>query len=489
MISATYLLTAVAVLAVTVLFWISRRRYKLPPGPIGLPFLGYAPFLSDDSYKDFYELSKKYGNVFSLYLGRSLFVILNDFKSVKEAFNQAAALDRPAHAFDAMPDKIGFAGHNGEEWIEQRRYTMRAMRDIGMGKGEFDKNLEDEVREFVSFVEQNAGRPYDPYDALSASVSNNITTLIFGKRLPMGDPGRQLMNEGVEAAAQSFKPGGLANLAPSLLRFLAAIGLTSHAKYRKQMLAFNQYLKKEIEKRRKHLNESGGEIFIDSFLKEIEKNKGKPTTNFHEKNMIGNAQALVIGGSETTRTSLLWLLIALVEYPEVQKKVQEEIDSVIGREGKCHWQERAKLPYTYATVMEGQRWRSVTPLNVIHSAGGDFKIGDYDVPKGANIIANNWAIHMNPDNWKSPEKFIPERFLLEDKSVTMQRPENYIPFSVGRRSCPGEFVALIEIFQYLQAIMQKFTVQAPHNKKMDVSGEFGTVFQPHRQEFLFLIRD
>ncbi|GBN88399.1 Cytochrome P450 18a1, partial [Araneus ventricosus] len=121
-------------LILTLLWWYNRRKYKLPSGPWGLPFVGYMPFLGKSPFKTFIKLSEKYGKVFSINLGGDSTVILNDFESVKEAFSDNAILDRPPNLFDFHPDGLGFAGYNGKEWIEQRRHTMRTLKDVGLGK-------------------------------------------------------------------------------------------------------------------------------------------------------------------------------------------------------------------------------------------------------------------------------------------------------------------------------------------------------------------
>ena len=81
---------------------------------------------------------------------------------------------------------------------------------------------------------------------------------------------------------------------------------------------------------------------------------------------MGNVQALIIAGSDTTYVSLQWLLLAMASYPEVQANVHREIDSLFGEHETIQWMDRQKLPYCLACIMEGQRWRTVVPLNILH---------------------------------------------------------------------------------------------------------------------------
>ena len=85
--------------------------------------------------------------------------------------------------------------------------------------------------------------------------------------------------------------------------------------------------------------------------------------SFTESNLIGNIQGLFLGGSETTYTAVYWLLLIMASFPDTQDKVHQELDEILGENGLIRWSERHKIPFTFATIMEGQRWRTLTPLN------------------------------------------------------------------------------------------------------------------------------
>ncbi|GBN56408.1 Vitamin D 25-hydroxylase [Araneus ventricosus] len=334
-----------------------------------------------------------------------------------------------------MPlDRKRFAGHNGSEWIEQRRFAMKTLKDIGIGRIAWESSVESEVEDFVQLLEQQGGKPYDVHDPLSTSVSNNITSIILGKPLLRGDPRRAIVDGGIEGAIMSFSSSSLASLFPFLMQFLAKLGLSSHADTFKKVSDFHNFIKSEMERRKKiPSDEWNEEIFIDGYLKEIEKIKGKGMkTWFNENNLTGSSQALLIGGSDTSRTFLCWIFLAMAAYPEVQKNVQKEIDAILGKDGKLPWSERAKLPYTYATLLETNRWRSITPLGVLHCASEDTKIGQYDIPKGSSVLPNIYSLHNDPKYWKVPDSFRPERFLDKNGCLIPTRLDSYAPFSLGK---------------------------------------------------------
>ncbi|XP_072038457.1 cytochrome P450 2J6-like isoform X2 [Amphiura filiformis] len=183
---------------------------------------------------------------------------------------------------------------------------------------------------------------------------------------------------------------------------------------------------------------------MDVFLNEIEKNAQNtptddsgctpPDTNdrvnfIHENSLTSTAIGLYLAGTETSATTIRWALLYMMTLPEIQAKVQQELDSVVGRSRMPKWADRLILPYTEAVLLEIQRIRTVVPLGVPHVAAKDNKIGGYDVPKGSLIVSNLWAVHNDPDIWTEPDQFRPERFLDEDGKL--RHREEFIPFSAG----------------------------------------------------------
>ncbi|GFU51077.1 vitamin D 25-hydroxylase [Trichonephila clavipes] len=112
------------------------------------------------------------------------------------------------------------------------------------------------------------------------------------------------------------------------------------------------------------------------------------------------------------------------------------------------------MPYTHAVLLEQMRWKTIVPLNLMHYSLADIKVGGYDIPKDTIVIANFWQAHNDPRYWDEPEKFKPERFLSNDgKSVL--KSKYFMGFSLGKRVCPGESMAYLEMFLYFTSMLQK----------------------------------
>ncbi|KAH7954347.1 hypothetical protein HPB49_017898 [Dermacentor silvarum] len=216
---------------------------------------------------------------------------------------------------------------------------------------------------------------------------------------------------------------------------------------------------KQIEEHRATLDEHFNRDFIDGYLKKTKEHDADPDLNFQERYLLGNLLSFFIAGSNTVAVTLQWHVLNLADKPDtVQARIRREIDEVVGKERQPAWEDRNKMPYTMACIWEMYRWKTVSPLGVPRSAGEDTFFDEYYIPKGTTVCPNVWAVHNDPAFWKEPFKFDPGRFLREDGSLIQPKPEYLIPFSIGKRMCPGEVLASVEIFLYLTSMLQKYFV-------------------------------
>ncbi|CAL1272926.1 unnamed protein product [Larinioides sclopetarius] len=192
-------------LAYFIALFIKKTRSNFPPGPIGLPIVGYLPFLSEDLHLDFSKLGKKYGDVFSVRLGSQNIVVLHGAEAIKEALNKTEFLGKPPVGglkivFPLSP----FFGPDFRAWKEQRRFVVQTMKDLGLGKTKIEDDVMDEISHFIEVLKNYDGQPVDLKEPLSPSMSNNICALVFGKRYEYDDPDRQFLDKNLEVANDSF---------------------------------------------------------------------------------------------------------------------------------------------------------------------------------------------------------------------------------------------------------------------------------------------
>lgn len=174
-------------------------------------------------------------------------------------------------------------------------------------------------------------------------------------------------------------------------------------------------------------------------------------------------------GSSTVRDTLEWVILFMAMYKNVQDKDVNKIKTVIGFERPPTYADRSGMPYTQAVIQETLRKATVTPFTIVHMAEEDTTLAGYVIPKGYHIYVNVWALHNDRKYWTQPEVFNPDRFLSEDKTKLIKH-DSFMPFGHGKRSCPGESLAQVELFMYLVKILQKFEVCAPDGVELHDNG-------------------
>ncbi|XP_055938576.1 cytochrome P450 18a1-like [Argiope bruennichi] len=472
------LITALLVgsLCVLLYFALSGKKGKILPGPYGFPLVGYIPFMSSKPYVDLQKLGETYGSVFSLQLGTQYCVILDDYQSTKDAFAQDAFMGRPPeNPFDLRKATLETGAFNGLPWKEQRRFSLQMLRDLGFGKPRLEDMIKEEIHDCLDHFAKFNGQPMKVRTVLSPSMSNNIASLVFGKRLKYDDPVRKMLDRTLTESAAAAGQVIWQLFFPKIAKIAKFLNLGSEGKIAKTLKESRDHTRKEIAEHEKTLDPNNPRDYIDGYLIEIKKRNDPAFCKEVLEDMVG---AFFGAGSETVRLTLEWLVLTTATYQDVQKKVQQEIDDVIGTERLPSWTDHSKMPYTEATIMEIMRWRTIIPINVLRYTLWDTELNGFFIPKDAYVLANLWSIHHNPKYWgKDVDVFRPERFLTEDGNEVV-RPEYFIPFSVGKRSCPGESYAKIEVFLYFTSILQKFHISLLEGAKPDFDGQLGIGLMP-----------
>ena len=206
------------------------------------------------------------------------------------------------------------------------------------------------------------------------------------------------------------------------------------------------------------LDPSAPRDYTDVVLAEIQ-NTTDPSSSFYGQVGLDNLKValfdLFLAGSETTSTTLTWAALYMVRYPEVQARVQQELARVVGEDRSPAMEDRPRLPYTEAVIMEVQRHANIVPLGLRHRITRDMVVSGQLVPAGTMVMPLMAEI-LKGDYWGDGEVFRPERFL--DEAGQLRKEERFIPFSTGKRACLGEALARAELFLFLSSLLQHFTL-------------------------------
>jgi cytochrome P450 len=158
-------------------------------------------------------------------------------------------------------------------------------------------------------------------------------------------------------------------------------------------------------------------------------------------------------GVDTTSHTLTWMCLFLVKHPEVQEKCYQSIKQTIG-ERPPKLTDKPNLPMVEAAILETLRLRPPVPMGLPHANIADAEIGPYRIPEDSNVIANLYAMHVDPDHWSKPLDFNPELHFLDSEGNVKKVISSYAPFGFGRRACPGEQLARNNTFLIAARLLQ-----------------------------------
>ncbi|KAG7155288.1 Cytochrome P450 2L1-like 7 [Homarus americanus] len=392
-------------LLVLFLALVNRKPKGLPPGEWGWPVLG-AWMSSGVTMEDHAKaLRQKYGDIFTWRMGSRTMVFLNNFQLIKTAFNNPDLQDRPDFfSFDSFSAfvKTGIANSNGVHWHNSRRFALRQLKDLGMGKSSLMDAIQYEATCLVEDFRKHTGRPQSIPMSLSVAILNVIWKLTADIRYDVDDREVHKFNEMIHDAFQLSQGNNvlfdmypwLPYVSPSFI--WKALGveamLESFTKIRNYILVTSD------RGTRGSLDPDKPRDYIDIYLVEM-KTQTNPESTMDRTRSLGPA------GSETTNQTVRWTLMLLAKYPDIQTRVQRQIDDVVPRGTLPSLQDKPKLPYLEAVIHEVNRFVSLTPLGVMHSAAADTQLAGFSIPKGTVVIANLEMCHKDPTYWEKPDEF------------------------------------------------------------------------------------
>ncbi|KAG0417603.1 hypothetical protein HPB47_005478 [Ixodes persulcatus] len=431
----TYSAVAAGVLTFVILLWLRQKFGKnqtLPPGPRGLPLLGYLPFLEKNLHVKLRDLSGEYGPVFGLKVGAANIVVLNDFESIKEGLCKKELLSRLQNvARHAGVD--GMTTLNGKRWSDNRKFALHMLRDAGLGKKAAEEHVMKESRQLLERISDTGGAALNVQEYVLPSTSNNVAALVFGSGLPYDDPRRKRLDYVLSEAVAALAGGSFVTVLPALLdRMAGRLPFTRLGTIRRSLRQLLDFISTQVEEHLASGDEEKDRDFINGYLEKIKEHQDDPNPSFNMEHLVGTVLNFFGAGSNTVALSIHWHMLNCAKNADtVQSRIQKEIDDVVGSERRPTWADRTRMPFTMAAIWEMYRWKTISPLGIPRGATDDTHIRGFFIPKGTVVIANLWAVHMDPKLWTKPDEFDPRRFMDEEGRGILAKPEYLIPFSIG----------------------------------------------------------
>jgi cytochrome P450 len=445
------------------------EKRKMPPGPFPLPFVGNTVQMLSDPHNAFKKLAKKYGDIFTFYRPAGAVVVLNNASLIREA--RVGRKDdlsgrNPEHMYP-FGEIFGFndlsISDYSPAYIFRRRVFKSAMHVFGSGIEDSVDRARHAVDIAIEEIDLNPEKPFCPKNILDNAILAQLWGWLSSKNEPVNGRTITSLREYLDIATELALQSPLFHLFP-FLRFFPTKFSRNIKRAQEITRAFI------IPEFRAHQKTYTPDIvrdltdaFISAYEKEIAKDTGKDIGT--SEDIPSLMMDVLFGGADTTSTSLTWFILYVALHEDVQRKIHEEIDAVIGAARLPNLRDAHDMPYLQSTLCEVQRISGILPFsgsNAMH----DITIDGYHIPKGTFVMINLKQAHQDEREWPEPSEFKPERFLDSNgRFVGWNKLNGFIPFGLGRRDCAGSPLAKIMMFIFASTLLHRYKIELPQDSE------------------------
>ncbi|KAN0084468.1 Cytochrome P450 [Tylopilus felleus] len=457
------------VLGSVLALYLGRRRptsHRLPPGPPGIPWVGNVIGVDPSTpWLTYTEWANTYGDiVYSRLFGKDI-IILNSEKAARDLLENRSKnySDRPYLITTKLCGLDFFSAFlpYGDQWRLHRRFFHQTFRPGAVHRFlpsqhrrachllrqllETPEQFEDHVFEYTAAIIMNSTYDYDP-----ASRKDELLDIVAN-----------VLN--IVATAVRPDIAIMVGAFPLLLRLPSWFPGMS---FKKEMATAREYSKQYLERPfecalRKAPADRVTPSMTHDALREMEEKGVSPDQSWMDglKEASGTA---FLAGAETSNAVLMAFFLMMVVHPEVQEKIQAEIDAVVGkaRDRLPTIEDRPSLPFLDATFREMIRYSPTVPLLIPHAAVDEDVYDGFYIPKGSMLIANVWGMAHDEVRYPKSHMFIPERFINEDGSLKPNDVE-HIAYGFGRRMCVGRHFADTSVWSVMAKVLAVFKILRP----------------------------
>jgi len=485
---ATILIGGVVILYI----WMkaSIRPKNFPPGPVNIPFLGSALKLDVRNLsKSFARLKNKYGDIFSIYVGNTPVVVLNSYQLIKEAFERQEFSGRPGNFSGTFfqKGKTGISTTDGKHWKIQRQFLTDYLDNV---TGDSHKGLEDvildETKDLKMDYAKRDGEAQSTSQKVNVGILNILWSLTCGRKLHSQQQEFQTVYECIDKITQFMSKAAIFSFLPVLTKILPE-SVTCIERGRYYRNRFHEISEKWIREHRQDYRGNRSGDLQDAYIHQID--KGEET--YSEAGLAAMVREIFVIGSESESVMMRWAFRLLSCNPQVQRKVQAELDAVFGPGETVTWDRKDDLPYTMAVIKEIQRFADIAPTGLMHQTMCDVSIGGYKLPQGTIVMPNLSHCLKDPKLWVKPDQFYPEHFLNDQNQLKSDDElAGFIPYGVGKRVCPGAKLADMQMLLIIANILAEFSLGVPGEDSGVIATQFkiGTAVLRNPQPYRIVIK-
>ncbi|GLB43502.1 putative cytochrome p450 [Lyophyllum shimeji] len=457
-----------------------------PPGPKPRLISGNAHDLPKaHAWLTYTRWANQYGGVYHIREYHQHIIVVNTLKDAIALFDRRSQIysDRPT---STMVELMGWEFNialipYGDKWRRHRRLFQQNF------KKEASLTYQPvQTRKIHEMLYSLLTDPEDyalHYKNLAGAI---VMATMFDKHISLADVNRfsTAVERAVAKLSEAFLPGAFAvNLFPFLRHIPSWLPGAGFKRLAKECKAYTDAVRNIPFRRVKEKMASDAEV-VGLAARLLEKNDEKGGQAEAEEDIKEVTATAFVGGAETTVSVFGTFFYAMLVNPDIQRKAQEELDTVIGTQRLPAYSDRGALPFLEAVFREVMRWHPVAPLGVSHATSDDDVYNGYYIPKGSVVIANIWAMTRDESIYSQPELFRPERF-LDDKGQ-LNDDDTVLAFGFGRRICPGRHMASATVWLTMATVLSTFNITKAkdmNGNEISVSDDYSGSLVRHKLPF------
>ncbi|WVZ61969.1 hypothetical protein U9M48_011774 [Paspalum notatum var. saurae] len=432
------------------------KALKLPPGPRGWPVFGSLDVLAGSlpPHRALAALAARHGALMHLRLGSYHTVVASSADTARLVLktHDFAFADRPRTAAGEIIsyNYLGIV-HTpfGAYWRMARKLCATELFSARRVDS-FERVRAQEMRALARGLCQCAGRAVAVREHVAGATLRNILRMAVGEKWsgcygsPEGEAFRRTLDE-------AFAVTGAVSNVGEWVPWLGWLDLHGCKRKMKRIRElYDQFYERIIDEHEERRRRAGAGEFVASDLVDVllqlaEEDRRDSEARLTRDGVKAFIQDIIAGGTESSAVTIEWAMAELLRRPEAMAAATDELDRVVGHKRWVTERDLPDLPYVDAVVKETLRLHPVGPLLVPHHAREHTVVAGYDVPAGARVLVNVWAIARDPASWPdAPDAFRPERFLGGGGAGVDVRGAHFqlLPFGAGRRICPAYDLAI-----------------------------------------------
>ncbi|KAL1007401.1 hypothetical protein UPYG_G00086270 [Umbra pygmaea] len=466
---------------------------KQLPGPKPLPIIGNVLEMGSNPHLSLTAMSERYGSVYQIQIGMRPVVVLSGIETLHQALIKQGEdfAGRPdLYSFKLVSDgkSLSFSPDQAGVWRARRKLALSALRTFSTLEGtcpEYACALEEHVcKEGKYLVKQlssvmDADGSFDPFRHIVMSVANVICGMCFGRRYSHDDEELLGLVNMSDEFVQVVGSGNPADFIP-FLRYLPSSTITKFMEINKR---FNTFVQRIVNEHYDSYDKNNIRDITDSLIDHCENRKLDDNSNaqLSDEKIVSIVNDLFGAGFDTISTALSWSLLYLVAYPDIQDRLHQELKEKVGLNRTPCLSDKPNLPQLEAFILELFRHSSFLPFTIPHCTTKDTSFSGYFIPKDTCVFINQWQVNHDPELWKDPSTFNPDRFLSSDGSeLNKLEGEKVMIFGIGKRRCIGEVIGRNEVYLFLAILLQRLHFQKKPGHTVDMTPKYGLTMKHKR---------